>query len=190
MTRLMKIPVLVTRSLFADSERLLASRFTVIRRRRDAARARGALVQLTDRVDARFFDAFPRLEVVSQCAVGVDNIDLAEAARRGVTVMNTPGVLTEATADFTWALILAVARRLVEGDRLCRQGRFRGWDLELMLGMDLAGATLGVIGPGRIGAAVARRAQAFGMTVVTHGRRARVPRTATAPWPRVPLARR
>ncbi|MGH9867211.1 MAG: 2-hydroxyacid dehydrogenase [Candidatus Polarisedimenticolia bacterium] len=167
----MKIPVLVTRRLFPDSERLLSDRFRVIRSTARAAGALGALVQLTDRVDARFFDRLPALRVVSQCAVGVDNIDLGEAARRGIAVMNTPGVLTEATADHTWALILAAARRVVEGDRLCRAGRFRGWDLEFMLGADVSGSTLGIVGPGRIGTAVARRAAGFGMTLLCHGRR-------------------
>jgi glyoxylate reductase len=195
MAGLMKIPVLVTRRLFPASEALLARRFTVLRGRGAGARARGALVQLTDRIDARFLGAHPLLEVVSQCAVGVDNIDQEEAARRGIAVMNTPGVLTEATADFTWALVLAVARRVVEGDRLCRAAKFRGWDLKLLLGVDLAGATLGIIGPGRIGTAVARRAAAFGMRVVACGpprRRpagARTPQLDGMPLRRVPLAR-
>jgi glyoxylate reductase len=189
MAGLMKIPVLVTRSLFPSSRRLLASRFTVLRGRAASARARGALVQLTDRVDARFLDALPNLQVISQCAVGVDNIDCREAARRGIAVMNTPGVLTEATADFTWALILAVARRVVEGDRLCRAGGFRGWDLGLLLGMDLSGATLGIIGPGRIGTAVARRAAAFGMRVIAHGARRRDPEGGARGPARVTLSR-
>ncbi len=160
-----KPPVMITRRLFPAAEELLRSRFRIARSPRGAE---GILVQLNDRIDARFFDRAPLLRVVSQCAVGVDNIDRREAARRGITVMNTPGVLTEATADLTWALILAVARRVPQADRFCREGRFTGWDLELMLGKDLTGKSLGIIGMGRIGTAVARRAPGFGMTVLHH----------------------
>ena len=122
-------------------------------------------------MDARFLEKAPRLRVISQCAAGVDNIDLAGAARRGVAVMNTPGVLTEATADLTWGLILAVARRIPEADRICRSGKFPPWDLHTLLGQQLSGATLGIIGPGRIGKAVARRARGFRMRVLLAGRR-------------------
>lgn len=168
----MKPLVFLTRPLFPASEALLRRRFLLTARR---AEARGALVQLTDRVDADFFRSMPRLEVVSQCAVGVDNIDLAAARRRGITVMNTPGVLTEAAADHTLALILAVARRLLEGDRACRRGRFPEWSLGYMLGADLHRSVLGIVGPGRIGAAVARRARGFGMTLLCAGRTPRSP---------------
>jgi len=103
---------------------------------------------------------------VANCAVGTDNVDLAAAARLGIAVTNTPDVLTEATADLAWALILGVARRVGEGDRMVRRGRFKGWAPDLLLGMDLRGRTLGIVGMGRIGKAVARRAPAFGMRVV------------------------
>jgi glyoxylate reductase len=157
----------VTRRLFPEAESLLRRSFRLTRSPR---LAEGLLSQLTEPIDARLLDRMPRLRVVSQCAVGVDNIDLRETARRGITVMNTPGVLTEATADMTWGLILAVARRIPEADRLCRTTGFRRWDLEFMLGADLSGRTLGIVGPGRIGTAVARRAAAFGMKVICHGR--------------------
>ena len=121
---------------------------------------------LGDRVDAAVLDAAPRLRVVANYAVGYDNVDVAAAAARGVVVANTPDVLTEATADFTWALLLACARRLGEGERLVRAGAWTGWTPTLLLGAELAGATLGIIGLGRIGRAVARRAAAFGMAVI------------------------
>jgi glyoxylate reductase len=120
---------------------------------------------LTDRVDARVLDAGPDLRIVANIAVGFDNIDLAEARSRGVIVTNTPDVLTEATADFTWGLILAVTRRIAEGERLLRRGEWSGWALDFMLGSDLRGKQLGIVGLGRIGRAVADRAAAFGMRV-------------------------
>lgn len=133
----------------------------------------GLLALLTDRIDATIMDAAPDLRVISNYAVGYDNIDLDEARRRGITVTNTPDVLTDATADLTFALLLGVARRLVEGDRMMREGRFRIWDPHLLLGHSVAGATLGIVGMGRIGTAVARRALGFGMDVVSlrHGTR-------------------
>ncbi len=129
------------------------------------AHADALLCMLTDRVDAAVLDAGP-LRVVSNVAVGVDNIDLEAARARGVPVTNTPGALTDATADMAMALLLAVARRVPEGDAMVRRGAFNGWGPMVMLGADLAGATLGIVGPGRIGSAVARRAQAFGMEVI------------------------
>ncbi len=109
----------------------------------------------------------PRLRVVANCAVGTDNVDLEACRRREIVVTNTPGVLTEATADLTWLLILAVARRFREGDALIRSGTWDGWKPMELMGASLDGKTLGVFGPGRIGTAVARRAEAFGMKVVT-----------------------
>jgi len=120
---------------------------------------------LTDRVDGPVLDAGPGLRIVANIAVGFDNIDLAAARSRGVVVTNTPDVLTEATADFTWGLILAVTRRIPEGERLLRRGGWSGWALDFMLGSDLRGKQLGVVGLGRIGRAVAARAGAFGMRV-------------------------
>ncbi|MBN2207072.1 MAG: D-glycerate dehydrogenase [Candidatus Aminicenantes bacterium] len=126
----------------------------------------GLLSLLVDEIDREVIDAAPRLRVIANCAVGVNNIDVGYARTKGILVTNTPGVLTEATADLAWALILAVARRIPEADRFTREGRFKGWTLGLFLGRDLAGRRLGVVGMGRIGRAVARRARAFGMTVV------------------------
>ena len=124
----------------------------------------GVLTLLTDRVDDEFLDAAgPGLRVVSNYAVGFDNIDVAACARRGVAVGNTPGVLTETTADLAWALLMAAARRLPEGDRYVRDGRWKTWGPLLLLGPDVHGATIGIVGFGRIGQAVARRAQGFGM---------------------------
>lgn len=114
-------------------------------------------------IDRETFEALPRLRVVSNYAVGYDNVDLEEATRRGVVVTNTPGVLTEATADLTFALILTCARRVVEGDRLVRAGRWEGWRPGLLLGTGLQGKRLGVVGLGRIGQAVAHRAAGFGV---------------------------
>ncbi len=123
------------------------------------------LCLLTDRVDAEVLDAGAGLKIVANIAVGYDNIDIAAARARGIPVTNTPDVLTGATAEFTWALILAVTRRVAEGERLLRGGTWKGWALDFMLGMELRGKQLGVVGLGRIGSAVAARASAFGMTV-------------------------
>lgn len=128
-----------------------------------------ALIPLVnDTVDATVFARCPRLRVVANVGVGVNNIDLEAAAAAGVVVTNTPDVLTEATADLTWALILAVLRRVVEGDRLLRAGGFSGWRPDFFLSADVQGAMLGIVGMGRIGRAVARRAAPFGMRVAYH----------------------
>lgn len=139
-----------------------------------AAFAQGAqalICLLADRVDASFFAACPDVKVVAVYAVGVNNVDLAAAARAGVWVTNTPDVLTEATADLTLALLLAVTRRVVEGDRLVREGKFSGWRPDLLLGVGLSGKKLGVVGFGRIGQAVAKRARSFGLEVLYNSRR-------------------
>jgi lactate dehydrogenase-like 2-hydroxyacid dehydrogenase len=129
----------------------------------------GVLALLTDRVDAEFFDrAGPQLKVVSNYAVGFDNIVVPEATRRRVPVGNTPGVLTDTTADLAWALLMAAGRRVVEGDRYVHEGRWKTWGPLLLLGTDISGATLGIVGFGRIGQAMARRAAGFGMTVLYH----------------------
>jgi glyoxylate reductase len=131
-----------------------------------------AVTLLHDRVDADFLDAAGgQLRIVANVAVGYDNVDVAAAAERGVVVTNTPGVLTDATADLTMALILAVTRRVCEGDRLVRAGVEWSWDMFFMLGASLQGKTLGVVGLGQIGAATARRARAFGMEIAYAGRR-------------------
>lgn len=127
--------------------------------------ADAALTLLQNPVTDRVLAACPQLRIVGNCAVGFDNIDLEAARRRRVWVTNTPDVLTEATADLTWALILAVTRRLGEAERFLRGGAFHGWALDLLLGSAIQGRQLGVVGFGRIGRAVARRAQGFGMSV-------------------------
>jgi glyoxylate reductase len=126
----------------------------------------GLLTLLTDKIDATLMDAAPKLKVVSNCAVGFDNIDVPAATQRGIAVGNTPGVLTETTADFAFALLMAAARRVVEGDRYTRAGKWKTWGLTLLLGQDIYGATLGLIGLGRIGAAMAKRAKGFDMRVL------------------------
>jgi glyoxylate reductase len=134
----------------------------------------GLLCLLTERIDAELLAGAPRLRAVANCAVGYDNVDVRAAAARGIVVTNTPDVLTESSADLAWALLLAAARRVAEGDRMIRAGRWRGWSPDLLLGTDVHGATLGIVGLGRIGAAVARRGLGFGMRVVyTQRHRAR-----------------
>jgi lactate dehydrogenase-like 2-hydroxyacid dehydrogenase len=132
------------------------------------AEAEGLLCLLTDRVDAELLDAAPKLRAVANLAVGTDNIDLAECERRGIAVGNTPGVLTEATADLTFALILAVARRLPEAAAAVRAGEWRTWEPAGWLGADVHGATLGIVGLGKIGRGVARRSEGFGMRLLHH----------------------
>jgi len=133
---------------------------------REAADCDGLLTLLTDRVDTELLDRAPRLRVVANMAVGFDNIDVAAATARRVVVTNTPEVLTETTADFAFALILAAARRLVEADAFTRAGRWKTWGPLLLAGQDVHHATLGLIGVGRIGSAVARRAKGFEMRVL------------------------
>lgn len=131
--------------------------------------ADGLLCMLTERIDVELMDAAgPQLKVISSMSVGVDHIDVAEATKRGIPVGNTPGVLTDATADQAFALLLAAARRVVEGVDYIRAGQWTTWHPQLLLGADLAGATLGIVGFGRIGQAVAKRAQGFDMRVIYH----------------------
>jgi glyoxylate reductase len=132
--------------------------------------AEALLCLLTDRVDAALLERAPRLRVVANAVVGYEHVDLAACAARGIVVTNTPDVLTEATADLAWALILATVRRLPQSERSLRAGEFHGWGFWDYLGGDLAGATLGIYGMGRIGRAVARRAGGFGMRVIYHSR--------------------
>ncbi len=127
----------------------------------------GLLCLLTDKIDANLMDVCgPQLKVISQMAVGFDNIDIPAATARRIPVGNTPGVLTDATADFAWTLLMAAARRVVEGDKFTRAGKWQTWGPIDFLGPDVSGATLGIVGFGRIGQAVAKRAQGFDMRVL------------------------
>jgi glyoxylate reductase len=128
----------------------------------------GLLSLLTEKIDSQIMDAAPRLRVISNCAVGVDNVDVAAATAHRIPVGNTPEVLTDATADMAFALLLSAARRIVEGVHYVRAGQWKTWGLRELLGADLAGATLGIIGFGRIGKAVAKRASGFGMRIIYH----------------------
>ena len=139
----------------------------------ELAGADALICLLSDHVDGEVLDRAPRLRVIANYAVGHDNIDKAAAAARGVLVANTPDVLTEATADLAFALLLAAARRLGEGERLLRAGAWQGWSPGLLHGVEVAGRTLGVVGLGRVGRAMARRAGGFGMTVLAAGHGAR-----------------
>jgi lactate dehydrogenase-like 2-hydroxyacid dehydrogenase len=142
---------------------------------RRVAPVEGLVVMPGERVDAELCDAAPELRVVSTVSVGFDHIDVAELGRRGIACGHTPGVLTDATADLTFALILAVARRIVEAHDAVVTGRWPAWAPSFMLGRELAGSTLGIVGLGRIGAAVARRARAFNMEVLATTRRLPAP---------------
>jgi len=126
----------------------------------------GLVCLITDTIDVPLLDACPGLKVVSNVAVGFNNIDVAAATQRGVVVTNTPDVLTETTADFAWTLLMATARRVVEADRYVREGKFTQWEFMLLLGGDIHGKTLGIVGFGRIGRAMARRALGFNMRVL------------------------
>jgi len=143
--------------------------------RERAAAADGLLSLVTDPVGADLLAACPDLKAIANMAVGTDNIDLEAAAARGIPVGNTPDVLTDATADLAFALLLAVARRLPQGEAQVREGRWRTWEPAGDLGADLSGATLGIVGRGRIGDAVARRAGGFGMEVIASSRRSWMP---------------
>ena len=138
--------------------------------REGLCQADAAIVTLGDRIDAETIQAATRLKILANYAVGYNNIDLAAARQRGLIVTNTPDVLTDATADLTWALLLATARRVVEGDALVRSGRWAGWSPTQLLGAEVSGKTLGIIGMGRIGQAVAHRAAGFRMPVRYHSR--------------------
>ncbi len=147
--------------------------------REHVADKQGLICLLTDRIDDALLAAAPQLKVISQVAVGFDNIDVAAATARGIPVGHTPGVLTDATADFAWMLLMAAARRVGEGIAYVKEGKWRTWGLTLLLGADVAGATLGIIGMGRIGQAVAKRAHGFGMKILYH---------STSPKPAVEAA--
>jgi len=177
----MKPKVLVTREVFDDVLEFLGRHFEVSSNQTDVpyppeelarrlADKHGAVTTISDRIDAALLERCPDLKAVCNIAVGYNNIDVAACSARRVTVTNTPGVLDNATADFTWTLILATARRLTEAEAWLRTGAWKGWKLKQFLGRDVGGATLGIIGMGRIGQAVARRARGFDMTVLYHNR--------------------
>lgn len=173
----MKPRVLVTRKVYPQALAILQEDCVVDYRdthdvmdadtlARKLALADGVVCQLTDALTAQAIAGATKLRVISQIAVGHDNIDVAAATARRIVVTNTPGVLTESTADLTFALLLAVARRLPAAERFLRNGQWRRWDVDLLAGIDLGGKTLGIVGMGRIGQAVARRAQGFAMRVL------------------------
>lgn len=156
-------------------------------RRHGFSQADAVICTLADPITHALLAAAPRLKIVANYAVGYNNIDVAAATLRGIVVTNTPDVLTDATADLTWALILAVARRVVEGDRWARTGQWPGWAPTQMLGSDVTGKTLGIVGMGRIGQAVALRAQGFRMPVLYTSRRPRPGPPGTPTWSHRPL---
>lgn len=178
----MKLKVLVTREIFEDVLDYLAGHFEVSANQSDIpmdpqtlaknlANKSGVMTTLMDRVDAALLSVCPTLKAACNIAVGFNNIDLVACSRAGVMATNTPGVLDDSTADFTWALILATARRVVESDAHLRSGEWKGWYLKQFLGADVHHATLGILGFGRIGRKVARRASGFDMTVLYHNTR-------------------
>jgi glyoxylate reductase len=173
----MKPRVLVTRHVYPAAIAILQEHCTVDYKdshdvlspeqlMRHLQHADGVVCQLTDPLSAAVLQQAPKLKVISQIAVGYDNIDVTAARERGIVVTHTPGVLTEATADLTWALLLAVARKLPAAERFLRAGEWRRWDVDLLCGADVHGRTLGLVGFGRIGQAVARRARGFGMRIL------------------------
>jgi glyoxylate reductase len=173
----MPLKVLVTRPVFEDSLEPLRERFDLDVNPEDRTFARdvlfeklvdkdGVLCLLTDRMDREALESAPRLKVVSNCAVGYDNVDVRTATRLGIAVTNTPGVLTDATAELALALLLSTARRIPWADRFAREGRYKEWSLALGLGTELQGKTLGILGAGRIGTALALKARGFGMKVL------------------------
>ncbi len=137
---------------------------------REAANADGVLAMLSDKIDGEFVAAAPRCRAVANMAVGYDNVDVPALTARGVLLTNTPGVLTDTTADLAWALLMAAARRIVEGHKLIEAGEWKSWSPTFMVGQDISGATLGIVGAGRIGSAVARRARGFDMRLLYHNR--------------------
>jgi gluconate 2-dehydrogenase len=174
--------ILVTREVFPETLDYLARHFDVEANPSDTpftpvqlaerlAGKDGALITLTERIDAALLERCPKLRAVCNIAVGFNNIDLEACQARGVMATNTPGVLDDSTADFTWALILATARRVTEAEQYLRAGQWTGWKLKQFLGVDVHHATLGILGMGRVGQAVARRARGFDMNVLYHNSR-------------------
>jgi len=177
-----KAKIFVTHPLYAEAQSILQEacdcefwakqerppREEFIRRLKDKE---GLVCLLTEKIADDVLRAAPRLRIVANVAVGYDNVDLPACTKRGVAVTNTPGVLDETTADFAWALMLSVARRVVEADQYVRVGNWQGWDFDQFCGTDVWGKTLGIVGFGRIGQAMARRAAGFGMNVIYNGRK-------------------
>jgi glyoxylate reductase len=172
-----KPKVYATHSLFEPARKLLEARCDVDYRRGPISPSRATLLEhvagkdaliclLTEKINDEVLDAAPKLRIVANVAVGFDNIDVPACTRHKVFASNTPGVLDETTADFAWTLLMAVARRLLEGDRLTRSGQWTGWDLDQLCGADVWGKTLGLVGFGRIGRAVARRGRGFNMRII------------------------
>lgn len=183
----MSLRVVVTRRIFPELIEELRTRYALVDNQGDASwtaaelaqrlrDADGALLTSGERVDDALLAACPKLKIASNIAVGYNNIDLAACTRHGVAATNTPDVLNEATADHAWALLLAAARRVGESERWLRAGHWQRWTFEMFMGADLHATTLGVLGMGRIGRAIARRAQGFGMRVLYHNRQ-RLPET-------------
>ena len=177
----MKPRILITREVFDETIAYLREHcevednqadvpFDVVALKAKLADRQGIMCALTDKVDADLLAAVPGLKAVANIAVGYNNIDVAACTARGVMVTNTPGVLDDSTADLAWALMLAAARRLTEVERLIRRGDWKGWRLKQWLGTDVHHATLGIVGMGRIGQAIAKRAAGFDMTVLYHNR--------------------
>ena len=177
----MKPKIAVTREVFQETLDLLAPHFEVSANQPDQtldadglanlmADKTGVITSLTDRVDQALLARCPQLKAVCNIAVGYNNIDVAACSRRGIMVTNTPGVLDDSTADFAFALMLAAARRVTEAEAYLRNGEWRRWQLKQLLGIDVHHATLGILGMGRIGQAVARRARGFDMRVIYHNR--------------------
>lgn len=171
LSRLLPDPVMaIVREQFQLVQEPLDELPTLSTLREGLCEADAAIVTLGDRINAETIQAATRLKILANYAVGYNNIDLAAAQQRGLIVTNTPDVLTDATADLTWALLLATARRVIEGDALVRSGTWTGWSPTQLLGADVSGKTLGIIGMGRIGQAVAQRAAGFRMAILYHQR--------------------
>ena len=166
LTRRIPSSALATLDAACDVERNEGDQLSPAQLHARIADKEGLVCLLTDAITAEVMDAAPRLKVVANVAVGYNNVDVPAATARGIVVTNTPEVLTEATADLTWALIMDITRRVSEGDRLIRRGAWKGWALDFMLGNELNAKTLGIIGFGRIGQAVAARAVPFGMRII------------------------
>ncbi len=195
----MSAPTLYISRLLPDPVMTVArQQFQLLNDPRDAApswdamkagirEAEAAICTLTDRVDASMLAESTRLKILANYAVGYNNIDLAAATARGIVVTNTPDVLTDSTADLTWALILAVARRVAEGDAYVRSGAWSGWAPTQMLGTDVSGKVLGIVGMGRIGQAVAQRAAGFNLRICYTSRTPHEPGRLSSQWEQLPL---